>query len=433
MNQHPPPTSHPAAHPDAAPGPRRLNVEEAFRKLAERVRIVRETEEVALADGIGRVAATAIVAPVDLPPFHASAMDGYAVAAAGHDHDRRKRFDVVDESLAGHPAQRRVGPGEAIRIFTGAVLPDGADAVVLQEDVASESEVACTAAPIRSGQHVRRRGHDVLRGAILCRQGTRLSAFELSWLAACGISRLRVVRPIRAAVFSTGDELADAGAPLGPGQIYDSNRFAILSLLREKAVEITDLGCLPDDPAAIRQALQSASRSADLVVTSGGVSVGGAYFVKEVVEEIGTIDFWRIALKPGKPLAVGAVGDALFIGLPGNPVSTIVTYLLFVAPAVDLLCGMPPSAPMELPAMVTHPVRHSRGRREYMRGTLCAEQGELVVDVTGDQGSNRLATFAGANCLMVVDADIGDLRAGDPVRVVLLPRSAGHLFESASA
>ena len=398
-----------------------------MRRLAARVRTVVDTEEVALADGVGRVAADDIVAPMDLPPFDASAMDGYAVASAGHNHVEPKRFAVVDQSLAGHPATRGVGADEAIRVFTGAVLPAGADAVLLQEDVVRRGDKVQTSAPIRSGQHVRRRGHDVVHGAPLCRRGSRLSAYALSWLAACGIDRLRVVRRIRVAVFSTGDELAAAGAPLAAGQIYDSNRFALIALLREKAVQTIDLGCLPDDPAAIRDALRSASQRADLVVTSGGVSVGDADFVKDVVEEIGVIDFWRLALKPGKPLAVGTLGDALFLGLPGNPVSAIVTYLLFVAPAVDLLSGMKASPPMEIPATVAESVRHTKGRREYMRGRIGVQDGRLVVGITGDQGSNRLATFADANCLVVVDAEVGDLRSGDTVRVVLLSGEAAHL------
>ena len=237
-----------------------------------------------------------------------------------------------------------------------------------------------------------------------------------------------VARCIRVAIFSTGDELAEAGAPLKVGQIYDSNRFALKALLREKAVQVTDLGCLPDDGAKIRAALLKASGFADLVVTSGGVSVGDADFVKDAVAEVGTVDFWKIALKPGKPLAVGRIGSALFFGLPGNPVSTIVTYLLFVAPTVDLLAGEKPTPPMAMPAMLATPIAHTRGRREYVRGIARVEDGRLVVAATGDQSSNRLATFANANCLVEVSEEVGDLEVGDAAPVILLPGRSSHLL-----
>lgn len=403
-----------------------LDVDLALRKLVRLVRGVAESEEVSLADAVGRIAAEDVVAPIDLPPFDASAMDGYAVRATGLNHERLKRFTVVDESLAGHVAQRTVTKGTAIRIFTGAALPVGADAVVLQEDVARRGEAIATVEPVQADQHVRRRGHDVRRGARLCQQGRKLSIYDLGWLAACGIGQVCVTRRIRVAIFSTGDELAAAGNPLEAGQIYDANRFAVSSLLREKGASIIDFGCLPDDPEVIRRTLLEASLGADLIVTSGGVSVGDADFVKAVAEEIGSLDFWKIALKPGKPLAVGRIGDALFFGLPGNPVSTIVTYLLFVAPAVDLLGGEQLTPPLTLPATIDHAVRHAEGRREYMRGVVWVDGDGLMVAATGDQSSNRLATFANANCLVVVPESIGNLKPGDTVGVIPFSGEAGH-------
>ena len=357
-----------------------LNVDAALRKLADLIEPVGETEQVPIAEAIGRIAAEAVRAPVDLPPFDASAMDGYAIRAGGLDHGRERSFRVIDESLAGKPARRALSsPGEAIRIFTGAVVPDGAEAVLLQEDATRCGARLTTTEPIRSGQHVRRRGHDVARGQALCRPGARLSHFHLAWFAACGIGNVTVARRIRVGVFSTGDELADPGAPLVHGQIYDSNRFALLSLLREKPVEAFDLGRLPDDRTTVANALQDAAPDLDVLVTSGGVSVGDADFVKDVVSEIGNVGFWKLALKPGKPLAVGNVGAALFFGLPGNPVSTIVTYLLFVAPAIDGLGGREPAPPITLPAIFEGRVRHTAGRREYLRGTMVARDDKLTV------------------------------------------------------
>ena len=407
-----------------------LNVDVVFRNLARIASRVAEEEDVGLEAAVGRVAAADIVAPIDLPPFDNSAMDGYAVDATGLQHAAAKELAVIDQSTAGHPAGRAVSAGKAIRIFTGAVLPAGADAVVLQEDVIRTGNMVTFTEPVRVGQHVRRRGTDITAGDLLCRAGKKLSAYDLSWLAACGIATVRVARRIRVAVFSTGDELADAGAPLKMGQIYDSNRFALKSLLREKAVQVMDLGCVPDDRAKIRATLQEASAQADLVVTSGGVSVGDADFVKDVVAEVGEIAFWRVALKPGKPLAVGRIGKALFFGLPGNPASTIVTYLLFVAPTVDLLAGERPMPPLAMPATVLEPIVHAKGRREYMRGTARVESGRLVVATTGDQGSNRLATFANANCLVVISEAVDGLQAGDTVPIILLPGEAAHLLRA---
>ena len=403
-----------------------LDVDVAIRRLQGLVHAVGEREEVELAEAGGRIVAETILAPVDLPPFDASAMDGYAVDGAGMGGGGRKTWQVVDASLAGHPATKSVCAGTAIRVFTGAVMPQGANAVVLQEDVTSDGDTVSSDEPIRPLQHVRHRGHDVRRGALLCEAGTRLTTYHLSWLAACGIARIVVNRKVRVAVFSTGDELAEPGMPLRQGQIYDSNRFSISMLLREKAATVIDFGRLPDDRDEIRRALHEASAAADVVVTSGGVSVGEADYVKDVVDEIGQVDFWRIALKPGKPLAVGRIGNALFFGLPGNPVSTIVTYLLFVAPAVDALGGTVPEPPLTLRARVREGVRHTVGRREYMRGTVCTTDDGLVVSITGDQGSNRLATFANANALVIIDENTGDLRAGDWVDVLLLSADAGH-------
>lgn len=403
-----------------------LNVDVAIRRLHGLVHAVGEREEVDLADARGRIVAATTLAPVDLPPFDASAMDGYAVDGAGLDSGRGKTWRVVDASLAGHPAKKAVSAGTAIRVFTGAVMPQGADAVVLQEDVTGDDHTVSSDAPVKPFQHVRRRGHDVRRGEPLCTAGTRLSTYHLSWLAACGIARVVVNRKVRVAVLSTGDELAEPGATLGDGQIYDSNRFSVSMLLREKAATVIDFGRLPDDRDAIRRALREASEAADVVVTSGGVSVGEADYVKDVVAEVGHVDFWRIALKPGKPLAVGRIGDALFFGLPGNPVSTIVTYLLFVAPAVDALGGTVPEPPLTFRARIAEGVRHAVGRREYMRGVVRKKDDGFVVSITGDQGSNRLATFANANALVIIDEDTGDLAAGDWVDVLLLAADAGH-------
>ena len=385
-------------------------------------------ETMPTAQALGRIAAADVRAPIDLPPFRSSAMDGYAVRAADIDAAGAIELAVAGQSAAGHPSSLRVAGRRALRIFTGAMMPAGADAVVLQEDVERRGDTIAIAEQPRPGQHVRERGHDVARGETLVARGDRLGAYALAWLTACGVAEVEVMRRVRVAIFATGDELADPGAALGPGQIYDSNRFALLKLMADLPVTPFDLGRLPDNREAIRRALQDAAGNADLVIASGGVSVGDADFVKAVVEEVGTLDFWRIALKPGKPLAVGTVGGATFFGLPGNPVSTIVTFLLFVVPAIVTRAGGVPRDHLKVPAALGCDIAHTRGRREYQRGRVVSEGGRLVVTPTGDQGSNRLATFSGANCLIEVPEDRGGLQAGEQVQLLMLATDSGRLL-----
>lgn len=402
-----------------------LDVDVAAAKLGELIEPLRGTERVRVDAALGRVPAQNIIAPLSLPPFDASAMDGYAVCATELASEGRKRLKVTGQSLAGHPASAAAGAGTAIRIFTGAPMPAGADSVVLQEDVTASTATIEFDESVRVGQHVRPSGNDIAKGDTICRAGHRLTPYDLAWLAACGIGTVRVRRRVRVVLLSTGDELAEPGMPLGEAQIYDSNRFAMTRLLEGRGSDIIDLGCVPDDPDQIRAALEEAADIGDIIVTSGGVSVGDADHVRDLVAELGSIDFWRIALKPGKPLAVGDIGGTPFFGLPGNPVSTIVTCLLFVAPAIDLLAGAALSPPLTIPATLAEEVPHAPGRREYMRGIARHEDGTLKVVINGNQGSNRLATFSGANCLVIIPADASNLRAGETVEILPLGND-GH-------
>ena len=403
-----------------------LNVDDALRKLGDLTTPVVDTEVIPLIGSKGRVVASTIDAPMDLPPFDTSAMDGYAVHESDLNQDRE--LAVIGESRAGHVYQNAAAPGTAIRIFTGAPIPRGTSAVVIQEDVERNGDQISFRASLEIGENIRSRGHDIAKTQLLAKAGDRLDAYKISWLAACGVTNLTAVRRIRVALFSTGDELIDPGTPLGPGQIYDANRTALRELLSERPVEVLDLGALPDDPHAINRALETAAKAADVVVTSGGVSVGDADYVKDIVAQAGSLDFWKIALKPGKPLAVGRVGKALFFGLPGNPVSTIITYLLFVAPTIDRLCGMSDNTPHRLPAILQETIEHHQGRREYVRGVFRTNDDRVTVSPTGDQSSNRLATFANANCLIVVPEQTDDIKAGSIVDIVLLPTDRSHIW-----
>ncbi len=364
----------------------------------------------------GRVAAEDVAAPVSLPPFHSSAMDGYACRHS--DLAESVSLSLIGESLAGHPFCGAIAEGQCIRITTGAAVPDSADTVVIQENTELEGDLVTLTEVPAAGANIRAVGHDVRQGERIARRGQLLNPMDLGWIAACGVQSVTTFRLPRVAVFSTGDELVEPGGKLQDGQIFDSNRFAVAALLSYLPAEVTNLGILPDDPSAIEQALMGAAKSHDLLLTSGGVSVGDADYVKEVVESLGALTLWRMNLKPGKPLAFGRVGEVPFLGLPGNPVSTIVTFMLIARPVVMKLAGAVIRDPLTQRARLSSPIRHNPGREEYQRGILSIEGDAARVAVSGDQSSNRLATFSGANCLIRIPKESTDLPEGSAVEVL---------------
>ena len=405
-----------------------MSIEEAVSLLDGMVRPLEGIEKVDVGTCVGRTLATEVRTPISLPPFDSSAMDGYAIRV--DENVPTNRFEVIGESRAGHPFDGKVDTHQCTRIFTGAMLPDGANAVVLQEDVKRSQDfiVVDPEQPIKVDMNVRREGSEITQDDVLLEAGAVISDFHVGLLASCGVETMKVNRKPVVAVFSTGDELQDLGSDLEPGQIYDSNRVSLKQLLVHHAVDIVDLGRISDDPMETRTRLQEASEIADLLLTSGGVSVGESDYVRPAVESLGTLTFWNIALKPGKPLAVGRIQDCLFFGLPGNPVSAVVTYLLFVNRAIELLTNSKTHDLLKLTASLTNEVRHSIGRREYQRGHLDQENGELRVSAVSDQGSNRLTSFADANCLIEVDENAGDLPSGTTVQVVLLNQRSSHIW-----
>jgi molybdopterin molybdotransferase len=379
-------------------------------------------ESIPLDAAVNRVVAETIVASMNVPPFTASAMDGYAVCSSDPVFAAAPpyRLPLQGESLAGTPFAEPLRDNQAVRIFTGAVVPARCDTVAIQEDVQRVSDAVILQTRPPRGANVRPAGHDVHLGSTLLEAGTTLGPFDLAWLTACGERRVHVQRRIRLALFSTGDELRDVGSTLNVGQIYDANRFVLTRLLAPMAVTIDDLGILPDDPAVIETTLAAAAREHDVVLTSGGVSVGDADHVRNVVARLGQIEFWKIAIKPGKPLAYGRIGHCHFFGLPGNPVSTIVTFLLLVKPMLAQLAGARPTARLAVSATLDVDIAHEPGRIEYQRGSYSANNGVIHVRPTSDQSSNRLGSFNGANCLIEITRGSGDLPRGADVTILPL-------------
>lgn len=377
-------------------------------------------EPVRLKAALGRILAEDLKAPVSLPPFESSAMDGYAVRTQDpvFSGPAPYRLKVVARSFAGKPWQGTLKQG-AVRIFTGAVVPKGADSIVVQEDARVQGDMVEFATRPLSMRHIRSLGDDVRAGDLLLSAGTRLRAFELGWLAACGFESLSVYTRPRIAIFATGDELRESGEALELGDIYESNRLSLLSLADALPVATEDLGILPDNPETLRQSLRAAAREHDALITSGGVSVGEPDHVRDIVSQLGTIDFWKVAIKPGKPFAVGHIGDCLFMGLPGNPVSAMITFLLFAAPALVQLAGGTPLPPFECDAVLAKSITPPRGRVEFQRGFCQGHTGTLQVAPTGRQGSNRISSFHGANCLIRLTPGDALLEVGS--RVTILP------------
>ncbi len=398
--------------------PNNLPVEEARRRIAQLVRPVAETETVPLREALDRVLAADVASPLDVPPAANSAMDGYALRGADLPAGGEAVLEVVGTVFAGHPFAGEVGPGQAVRIMTGAPLPRGADTVVMQEHARREGDRVAIGAGHRPGQNVRHAGEDIARGSTVLAAGRRLVPADLGVLASLGVAEVAVRRRPRVAFFSTGDELCPVGEPLAEGQIYDSNRYTLHGLLARLGVEVQDLGLIPDDRAAIEDAFARAAAGADAVITSGGVSVGEADFVKETLEKLGQVNFWKIAMKPGKPLAVGRLGEALFFGLPGNPVSVMATFYQFAQPALRALAGESRTEPLALRVPAAERLRKRPGRTDFQRGVLERDAaGRLVVRSTGAQGSHVLTSMSRANCFIVLPADWGDVEPGTEVEV----------------
>jgi molybdopterin molybdotransferase len=392
-----------------------LNVDAALALIESRLSPVVEAEMAPLAMCCGRILAQDLVAGMDLPPHANSAVDGYAVAHADLSPDGDTVLPVGGRAAAGHPLGRGLARGEAIRIFTGAPMPDRADTVMMQEDCVVEAGSVRMKPGLKKGANRRFAGEDVARGAVAQYAGRRLRPADLGLAAALGHAELPVFRPLRAALLSTGDEVREPGAPLPPGAIYDANRVMLLALLRGLGCAITDLGIIPDREAALADTLGEASRSHDLIVTSGGVSTGEEDHVRAAIERLGRLHFWRLAIKPGRPVALGQIGGVPLIGLPGNPVAAVLTFAILARPLILRLAGAVERAPQTFPVRAGFAYKKRAGRREYVRATLGRDEAGLTAHKYPKDGAGILSSVVNADGFAIIAEPVVDLVPGTMV------------------
>ncbi len=398
-------------------------VDDARTHILSACRPVRSTQRVAVRDALGRVLAADVISPVSVPPHDNSAMDGYAVRHADLSSDAETRLAIVGTAYAGHAWDGQVGAGQAVRIMTGAVMPRGADTVVIQEAVNIDGDAVVIPPGQKSGQNRRRAGEDLRAGEAALRAGRLLRPADIGLAASLGIPELTVYRRVRVGVLSTGDEVMSIGDAPRDGGIYDSNRYTLTGMLTRLGCEVVDLGVARDTREALSAALESAVGEVDALITSGGVSVGEADFVREILASLGQVTFWKIAMKPGRPMAFGKLGrgerGTLLFGLPGNPVATMVTFLFFARDALLTLMGVSPvAAPVHFSALSDSAMKKQPGRTEYQRGILELRDGRWHAAVTGAQGSGILRSMCDANCIIVLGDDCGNIAVGDTVKVI---------------
>lgn len=408
-----------------APLTQPLSVTQVQQTIAQAIRPLTGQQSCLLSESLHRVLSVPILAPLDVPAFDNSAMDGYAFGAA--DLGRQATLTLVGRAHAGHPYAAELVSGQAIHITTGAALPAGADTVIAQELAKLDDPVTLrlTGQQLRPGQNRRSRGEDLAKGRVALPQGTTLGAAELGVLAALGMTEVSVIRRVRVAIFSTGDELCLPGQTLGPGCVYDSNRLTLQALLTRAGADVLDLGVLPDDPAAIETALQQIMHQVDMMITSGGMAGGAADFTAQVMQKLGQMQFWSVAMRPGRPLAFGQIiqpqsgNSTTVFGLPGNPVAMMISFYLFVRPALQRLSGATVEMTPAVKAVARQAISKKVGRTEFQRGCYSFDDGVLVVSSTGEQGSNMLSSMVQANCLIMLAPELGDIAAGDTVGILL--------------
>ncbi len=402
--------------------PDSLGVDRARALILSLIEPVGGNQQVFIRQALDRVLAADVISPIDVPAHDNSAMDGYALRFADLAPDAPTPLRIIGTAFAGRPFDAKVGAGETARIMTGATLPAGIDTVVVQEITSVTGDTVVIPPGQRPGQNIRRAGEDLGHGKPALCAGKLLRPAELGILASLGIAEVSVRHRLRVALFSTGDELCSIGSPMQPGQVYDSNRYTLYGMLTRMGCEVLDLGVVRDDPAALEAALCDAAVHADAIITSGGVSVGEADFIKEVMARIGEVAFWKIAMKPGRPMAFGKIGSggssAYLFGLPGNPVAVMVTFYQFVRPALLKLAGEKPVDDFpSFPARCSEAIKKGRGRTEFQRGVLFREGSDWCVRPVGAQGSGVLRSMSEADCFIVLEPERGNISVGDIVMV----------------
>jgi len=390
-------------------------------KILASLNPVQGSETVDISKALHRVLAESVTSPIDVPTHTNAAVDGFAIRGSDLPPPGETReFRIIGTALAGLPYPGIVNPSTTVSIMTGAAMPEGADTVLMQEHVTQDGQRIVVDGKYRQGDNVRRAGEDIRKGETALHQGHYLLSQDLGLLASLGRMEVTVKRRLRIGLLSTGNEILPLGHPPEPGKIYDSNRFSLLGALQPLPVETIDYGIIPDDPAQLRHTLMQAARRCDVVISSGGVSVGAADYTKQVLAELGGIEFWKVAIKPGRPLAFGRIGDAWFFGLPGNPVAVIVTHYVFVLPALFKMSGAnAPPLITGFPARSLEKLRKKPGRTEFQRGTLGrGKDGHWEVKLSGKQGSGILTSMTRANCFLILEHERGPVAPGEWVQVL---------------
>lgn len=396
-----------------------LSVEQGRQNILDAVQVLTESESVAVNVGYQRVLSAAVTSPINVPAYRNSAMDGYAIRS---EDIGLAQFELVAEVMAGHGYNKVLQAGQTVKIMTGAPVPEGADTVVMREQAQTNgNRVSFGDAYIKPGQNVRQPGEDLALGQHVFEFGQRVLSAEMGMIASLGFATLPVYRKLKVALFSTGDEVQAPGSEQNDHCIFDSNRYTLMGLLTNLGCEIIDLGIIEDDEARMMETLQHAAENADVVMTSGGVSVGDADFIKSALEKLGQIDFWRINMRPGRPLAFGHIQNKPFFGLPGNPVAVMVSFINFVEPALRKMQGETDWTPLKINAIAMEELRSRQGRTEFSRGVYTLnELGQLTVKTTGKQGSGILRSMSEANCLIEINPAIDTVKVGESVTIIPL-------------
>ena len=397
-------------------------LETALERLLSGIKVSDRIKDVSLNEACGLILAKDICSSLNIPPADNSAMDGYAVRSS--DVDEGIELKQIAKVFAGHPFTGEIQKGECVRIMTGGQVPAGCDAVVMQENTSSTTEneqapsLITINQAVRTGENIRKAGEDIKVGQTILTKGRRLTPADMGLLASLGCASVTVFETLTVAIMSTGDELKHPGQALEAGQFYESNGYTVSSILTKFGVKIINLGIIPDDLEALRLAFTKANEQADVVVTSGGVSVGEADYTKTILNELGKVDFWKLAIKPGKPFAFGRLPNSYFIGLPGNPVSAMVTLHQLGIPMLRKLSGEVSCSPLRLPAIVSDTIKKSPGRTDFQRGVYSvSDQGQLMVSNTGAQGSGILRSMSLANCYIVLEQERGRVEVGETVMI----------------